>query len=252
MMSDLQFPLNPTNGQVYSIGSMTWTWNGFAWQKISNGNQGGGGGGVSVVTPTGTTSSGLIEYGTDISFIFNPTTGAVSISDTSTLQTVTDRNPTTNNVVFFDNTSASTSSVSGAIIIAGGVGIGGDAYLDGQLNAKSLKISESIIDSVSVSINTTATTIVDSYSTLQFRSAKYLIQIDEGEGPAADFEVIEILLLVDNSGTVYATEYGLLTSNGDMGEFAADVQGDNILRLYFTPFYSTSKVLKILRTGITV
>ena len=82
-----------------------------------------------------------------------------------------------------------------------------------------------------------------------FRS-KYLIQIEDGSGISANFETIEILLLVDNAQTVYATEYAVLSSNGELGEFAADVQGDDVVRLYFTPFQASSKILKIFRTGM--
>jgi hypothetical protein len=93
--------------------------------------------------------------------------------------------------------------------------------------------------------------VVDAYSINDFRSSKYLIQIDEGGGPTADFEVIEILLLVDNQQTIYATEYAIITSNGEMGEFAAEVDAFDMVNLYFTPFFATNKVLKVLRTAMS-
>ena len=108
------------------------------------------------------------------------------------------------------------------------------------------------MDSGEVLVNNTNTIVVDSYPATQYRSAKYLIQITDGTGLAASFETIEILLLIDNNQTVYATEYAVLSSNGDLGEFAADVQGDDIVRLYFTAYQASSKVLKIFRTGMTV
>jgi hypothetical protein len=98
-----------------------------------------------------------------------------------------------------------------------------------------------------------ATAIIDSYSAAEFRAAKYLVQIDSGTGPTADFQVIEILLLTDNNGTVYTTEYGLVTTlplNAELGTFSADIQLDNIVRLYFTPNASTDKVIYVLRTGM--
>jgi hypothetical protein len=262
-MAVLQFPLNPTTGQIYSVGVVSWQWNGFAWSRLppttqsTSTNTGalvvaGGVGIAGDVQVGGTVYSGGDKVLTTATFIDLISTSSFVVNSTSTLQIVSDHGSTTTNVITFSNTSSSTSTNSGAIIVAGGAGIGGDLWVNGSINSKSVKISESIIDSVVVSINTTATTIVDSYSVLQFRSAKYLIQIDEEDGPTSDFQVIEILLLVDNVGTVYATEYALLTSNGDMGEFAADVQDDNLLRLYFTSYHATSKVLKILRTGMTV
>jgi hypothetical protein len=85
-----------------------------------------------------------------------------------------------------------------------------------------------------------------------FRASKYVIQIEEGTGVGANFEVIEILLLVDNIGTVYATEYAVVSSSGELGEFAADVQGDNIVRLYFTAYQASDKVIKTFRTGMSI
>ena len=109
-----------------------------------------------------------------------------------------------------------------------------------------------MLDSTLILINTTATTVVDAYPISQYRSAKYLIQIDEGMGPTANFQVIEILLLVDNVGTVYATEYGVLTSNGELGEFAAGLDTDNRVKLYFTAYQASSKELVVLRTALAV
>ena len=108
------------------------------------------------------------------------------------------------------------------------------------------------MDSGEVLVNNTNTIEVDSYPTTQYRSAKYLIQISDGSGPSASFETIEILLMIDNNQSVYATEYAVLSSNGELGEFAADVQNDNMVRLYFTAYQASSKVIKIFRTGMTV
>jgi hypothetical protein len=177
---------------------------------------------------------------------------AIIISNTSTLQTVTGRGSTTTNQVTFGNTvhvtdtTESVSSSTGAVIISGGLGVAK------RINSESLQIADTIMDSGMVLVNTTGTIVVDAYSVDLYRSAKYLIQITEGTGVGASFETIEILLLVDNNQTVFATEYAVLSSNGDLGEFAADVQGDNMVRLYFTAFQATDKILKIFRTGMTV
>ena len=108
------------------------------------------------------------------------------------------------------------------------------------------------MDSGQVRINTTNTTEVDSYPADQYRTAKYLIQIDDGTGAGAQFESLEIMLLVDNNQNVVATEYGAVRTSGPLGEFAADVQNDNLVRLYFTAYNPTNKILKIFRTTMTV
>ena len=194
-----------------------------------------------------TTSSfaGQVASGPDI-LITATDTGVVYFSDISTLQSVTQRGATTDQQISFSNTTQSTSSTTGAVTIAGGLGVAG------RINSESVQIADAIFDSMSVSINTTATVIVDYYPYSSFRSAKYVIQIDSGSGPSAQFEVIEILLLIDNVGTIYATEYAVLTSSGELGEFSAslDIMTNNV-NLYFTPYTATNKIIKILRTGLT-
>jgi hypothetical protein len=206
-------------------------------------------GGVPVITTSSLISDILagpdIKIESTASYLITGTT-AILVSNTSTLQTVTTRGNTTNQPIVFSNATESTSSTTGAVIISGGLGVAK------RINSESLQIADTIMDSGKILVNTTDTIVVDAYPVTQYRSAKYLIQITEGTGSGASFETIEILLLVDNDQTVYATEYAVLTSHGDLGEFAADVQGDDMVRLYFTAHYATSKEVKIFRTGMTV
>ena len=102
-------------------------------------------------------------------------------------------------------------------------------------------------------VNTTATTVIDSYPFGSYRSAKYLVQIEEmGGAPSAKFQTIEILLLVDNSGTVYATEYAQLSTNGALGDFSAGLDVDQLIKLYFTPYQATNKEVVVLRTALAL
>jgi len=206
-------------------------------------------GGVPVLTTSSFVNS--ISAGEDI-YIVDLGLNVLQFNDISTLQTVTHRGNTTTNQVLFLNTTNSTSSSTGAVVISGGLGVEQDVWVGGDLYATNIQIADTIFDSTQISINTTATVVVDMYPVSMFRSSKYLIQIDDGTGPSANFEVIEILLLVDNAGTVYATEYAVLTSSGELEDFAADVQGDNMVRLYFTPYQASSKTIKTLRTAMTV
>jgi len=92
----------------------------YAGAIYSNGN--------AVLSSTGTNTGyvSAVLGGTDINV--NTTTGVVTVSDTSTLQSVTGRGNSTTNVVKILNTSASFSTQSGALIVTGGVGIGGTVY----------------------------------------------------------------------------------------------------------------------------
>lgn len=286
----LGFPTDPEIGDTYVIGSTTYEWNGDAWIVQSSGavtistltvetlivttttniNTGLGyiNGGLQVYggawidkdlfvggvlyssgqqVLTSSSFAGAVLGGIDIDIVSSTsgTDAVLTWNNVSTLQTVTSRGATTDRVIRFTNTSESTSTNSGAIIISGGVGVAK------RVTCESLRIADSVFDSTQTLVNTTATTAIDTYSTTQFRSAKYLIQIDEGIGTNADFELREILLVADNNGRVWATEYGVVTSNGDLGTFAAEISGSDVI-LYFTAFTATNKTIKVLRTGMAV
>jgi len=169
--------------------------------------------------------------------------GYLVISNISTLQTVTERGNSTDKTVTITNKTQSTSTNTGALTVSGGVGVAGTVF------ANSVQIGASIMSSSKLTINTTQATVIDIYSFIDFRSTKYLIQVESGQGKSF-IQVIEILLMVDNDGTVYATEYGVLTNKGELGEFSADVQNDNRVRLYFTPKYSGPTEITYFRTTV--
>lgn len=162
---------------------------------------------------------------------------------------------TVTNALSISTTTNSTSTTTGALVIKGGVGIGnsitvgGIATIGGRLTAESLQIAESVFDSTQSFTSTTATIIIDTYDINEYRGAKYLIQIDEGHGAGANFVLLEMLLLVDNDEDIFKTEYAQLQTNGDLGEFSADVVSGN-LELYFTPYAATSKHINVLRTAM--
>lgn len=280
----LGFPTNPNTGDQYTVGETTYEWSGYAWIRLSTSvinsttgtfetvfvtsttNATSVGTGALVVTggasiggdlwiggtlfssgsPVLTTASfnATVQDGVDIDIV-DTGGGILEFNNISTLKTVTGRGNTTTSQILFQNTSQSTSTTTGALVISGGIGVGK------RINCESLQIADAVFDSTQTVVNTTATTAIDTYSLTQFRSAKYLIQIDEGIGASADFELREILLVADNNNSVWATEYGVVTSNGDLGTFAAEVSATNVL-LYFTAYAATNKTIKVLRTGIAV
>jgi hypothetical protein len=280
----LGFPTNPSVGDQYTVGETTYEWNGFAWIRISGsvnsatvgyfevlyvtsttnttalgtgslivtggasigGNLYIGGTLFSSGSPVLTTASfnATIQDGIDIDIV-DIGGGVLEFNNISTLQTVTGRGNTSTYQILFQNTSQSTSTTTGALVISGGIGVGK------RVNCESLQIADAVFDSTQTVVNTTATTAIDTYSLTQFRSAKYLVQIDEGIGTNADFELREILLVADNNNRVWATEYGVVTSNGDLGTFAAEVSANTVI-LYFTAYAATNKTIKVLRTGIAV
>lgn len=288
-----------------------------------------------------------IIAGSDISI--NTATGNVTISDISTLQSVTNRGSTTTNIVSITSTATSNATTSGALVVAGGVGIGGNInaygtiqvgtqiYLkpialdtlnsstvivestvpigysaltiknsgllgqsytfdvggnnraltsgssinEGNLTIRddtnsayriivtktgnilvntttdsgamlqingSLSIQGSLQETRVTLVNNTSTTIVDSFTSSVYRSCKCLVQVQDGN----DFHITEIVLLHDNSGQVYKSEYGIISTGGEKGSFTADLQGDGVVRLYFTANISSSKTVSTVKTAIAI
>jgi hypothetical protein len=161
---------------------------------------------------------------------------------------------TVTEALYITSSTNSTSTITGALVVSGGVGIGKDVNIGGQLSAESVRITDAIMDSSLVTVNTTGTIIVDSYSLGEYRAAEYLVQIDSGTGTNATFQISKILLVVSNTSTVQATEYGVIHTEGPlvtMGVWSAGVTGGNTVNLYFSPNESTDKAIAVFRTAIT-
>jgi hypothetical protein len=85
---------------------------------------------------TTSTLGGSLNQGQDITITTNTSTGEITWDNVSTLQSVTGRGNTTTNRVLFLNTANSTSSTTGAITVAGGVGIAKDVYVGQAIYAQ--------------------------------------------------------------------------------------------------------------------
>jgi len=85
---------------------------------------------------TTSTLGGSLNQGQDITITTNTATGEITWDNVSTLQTVTGRGNTTTNQVLFLNTTNSTSTTTGAITVAGGIGVNKDVYIGGAVYAQ--------------------------------------------------------------------------------------------------------------------
>jgi hypothetical protein len=93
----------------------------------------------------------------------------------------------------------------------------------------------------------TSTTVIDSFSSVLNRSAKYQVQISDG----LNFESLEVFIIHD-SINVFMTSYGnVFTSPASLGYFDATLTG-NTISVTYTATTATNKTIKFIRSTITV
>jgi hypothetical protein len=113
----------------------------------------------------------------------------------------------------------------------------------GNVTAGSITLTDALLGTAAATASTSAT-VIDSWSTSTYSSAKYIVQMKKG----SDIEVIEVLVTVDGSNNVYLTEYADVISNAVLGTTDADYSGGNV-RLLVTGAASDT-VVKVHKTYI--
>lgn len=145
-------------------------------------------------------------------------------------------------------TTVSSGAASGALVVGGGVGIGGALNVTGagSFGSTGVTVGNTLISSyTSGAISTIAAQNLDTFSTSTYRSAKYTVQIVD----ANKVHVTEMMVFHDNT-TVYKMEYGISTNTGELGTFDATLAA-NVITLTFTPNYTpTGMIIKANRTSI--
>ena len=84
-------------------------------------------------------------------------TGAVTIWNNSTLQSVTSRGSSTNQAISITNATASTSTNSGALQVTGGIGVGNNVYVGGRVgwvNTANISVVYQYYNTVTNSLDT--------------------------------------------------------------------------------------------------
>jgi len=130
------------------------------------------------------------------------------------------------NVIILSST-ASTSTSTGALVVSGGVGIGGTLNSSVISISSTFDILASNLTTSGISLNQVAHTV----SASSYRTLKYTVQITSG----SDYNAQELLLLHDGS-SVYMTEYAqILAGSGlTLSTFDADINSGNV-RLLVSP-----------------
>ena len=80
-----------------------------------------------------------------------------------------------------------------------------------------------------------------SYST-GWGSAEFLVRVMSNASGHQHSQLSKVLVTTDGAGNVAVTEYGIVTTNGNMGDVTADISGGNV-RILVTPQYASSEVI---------
>ena len=200
--------------------------------------------GIIVRTGSGTVTARTIvpAAGADITVTDgNGVNGNPTIGNSSTLATVTGRGATTTSAITITNDTSATSTTTGALIVTGGIATAENLHVGGE-------IRDDLVHSRSTSQTVAATTetIVDTFAVAAYRSGRYILQITQG----TNYQMSEFRIIHDGSMT-YITEYAVLETNGELGDFTADVNTGNV-RIFVTMAAATSATIKLNRTLITV
>lgn len=91
--------------------------------------------------------------------------------------------------------------------------------------------------------NTATQKVVDTFVKTEIRSAKYIVQVDNG----VHYQASEVLL-VHNGTDVSMTEYATIAANNIIASIDADISGDDV-RLLVTPTVTDTN-LKVIRMGV--
>ena len=110
------------------------------------------------------------------------------------------------------------------------------------LTVGSVTLTDALIGTATTSVSTTSATVVDTWSATTYSTAKYIVQMTNGN----DIEVLEVLVTVDGNNNVYLTEYADVISNTQIGTTDADFTGGNVRLLVTSTDGTTVKVHKTL------
>ena len=106
----------------------------------------------------------------------------------------------------------------------------------------SITLADALMGTATQALTDSNATVVDSWSATAYRSAKYLVQMVNGN----DIEVLEVLVTVNGENNVYLTEYADVQSNAQIGTTDADYSGGNVRLKVTASDGTTVKVHKTL------
>jgi hypothetical protein len=196
--------------------------------------------GTNLAQPDTSTDTFTFTAGTGITAVINGTTDALTITNVG----VTSVTGTSDQVLITASTGAVTFSLPQSIATTSSVTFA-NVTASTTVTAQSVVLAEAALSSKSTVVTGTTATVVDSWSTNTYSTAKYLVQMKSGN----DIEAIEILVAVDGTNNVYITEYADVYSNAVVGVTNAIYNSPNVeLTVALEPAYSAGTTVKVSRT----
>jgi hypothetical protein len=179
-----------------------------------------------------------VTGGTGISSSYANTSNILTITNTG----VTGLTGTADQITASASTGSVTLSLPQSIASTSSPTFAGLSVGTGSVTAGSITLADALIGSATTSISGTSATVVDTWSTTTYDTAKYIVQMKNGN----DIEAIEVLVTVDGNNNVYITEYADLISNAQLGTVDADYLSGNARLLVTSTNGTTVKVHKTL------
>lgn len=104
------------------------------------------------------------------------------------------------------------------------------------------------LESTASYVNGLTDTIIDTFRVIDLRSAYYYVQITDET--TSRYQITQITVVHDGLNA-YKNEYGIVCSNGKLGEFDVKLQGLNV-NLVFSPFTSSDYTMKVNRSSMAI
>ena len=98
----------------------------------------------------------------------------------------------------------------------------GNITVTNTVDAVNIKVTD--LFSKRTSINITTNTVIDTFPTTEFRSAKYTMRAGDG----FDYQALEVLLVHNNINSIITVYGSLSTSNTDLVLFTTDISAGNV------------------------
>jgi hypothetical protein len=183
---------------------------------------------LGVSTSTGTitiTNLGVQTLTAGTGTAVSASTGQITVSSTDTLQSVTDRGATTDQVVRITNATGASTTTDGALVVTGGVGVGQNLWVGGTANiiGRTTFSNEVVFNGTATFVLSTNTVYTDNILELHTTSSNVAWTFDDGKDIGLRFRYFNRTL---NTGTNAAL---VLSNSAQFLEwYSAGAEGDNV------------------------